>query len=152
MHITILATATDRNNFYWLRYHKAAEPHFQLLAKMMWEAEQASTPRLLKAGEWHTPLVPYEEAVAMGWDAAVKASVARCARVSYFNHDGSTPDLDKDFTFHDTLVGNGHMSPTAHQGQPLENPDQPSGNFRGWHQYRKDLPNENRTMPFTPPT
>jgi hypothetical protein len=56
MYITIIDTATERTNYYSLRYHKAAEPHFQALAKASWEAEQASVPRRLDYGEWHLPL------------------------------------------------------------------------------------------------
>jgi thymidylate synthase ThyX len=157
MHITVIATATDRENFYSLRYHSAAEPHFQALAKMMWEAEQRSRTAILRYGDWHLPLVEARDILNYDIETLKKLSVARCARVSYLNHDGTNPDVEKDLVLHDRLLASGHMSPFEHQATPLEQ-DCPndkweevqSGNLHGWQQYRKTLPNENRTS-FTPP-
>ena len=51
-------------------------------------------------------------------------SVARCARVSYMNHDGSKPDIQKDFDLHDKLVvmKPAHASPAEHQAQVTNAP------------------------------
>ena len=35
---------------------------------------------------------------------AIKCSVARCARVSYLNHDNENPDIDKDIALADMFV------------------------------------------------
>lgn len=84
-----------------------------------------------------------------------KASAARCARVSYKLHDGSKTDFDKDLDLFDRLLVSQplHASPAEHQATPdtcynygshaetWENPNQ-WGNFRGWRQFRKMLPNE----------
>jgi thymidylate synthase ThyX len=158
MHITIIASATDRDNFYSLRYHPAAEPHFQTLAKVMWEAEQESTPRCLDYGEWHLPLLQWDDEITYDLDAQKKISAGRCARITYLNHDGTNPVAEKDIELHDKLLVNGHMSPFEHQATPLEQDcentewaEVQSGNFLGWLQYRKTLPNENRTS-FIPPS
>jgi thymidylate synthase ThyX len=156
MHITIIATATDRDNFYSLRYHKAAEPHFQMLAKSMWDAEQESTPRVLSYDDWHLPLITWDDEIKYDLVTLKKISAGRCARVSYLNHDGTNPDAEKDIELHDRLLAAGHMSPFEHQATPLEQEcentqwtEVQSGNLYGWLQYRKTLPNENRTT-FTP--
>lgn len=165
MHITVIATASERDNFYSLRYHPAAEPHFQALAKAMWAAEQESMPRCLQYGEWHLPLIDWDDEIEHhDIETLKKLSVARCARVSYLNHDGTNPDVQKDLELHDRLLASGHMSPFEHQATPLEPQERywpgtvmrqrrvqvQSGNLVGWQQYRKTLPNENRTS-FTPP-
>ncbi len=45
MWITVIVSATEWDNFYGLRCHKDAEPHFQLIARMMRDAQAASEPR-----------------------------------------------------------------------------------------------------------
>lgn len=42
-------------------------------------------------------------------------SAARCARVSYLNHDGSKPDILKDLALAKRLIDSGHMTPFEHQ-------------------------------------
>lgn len=98
------------------------------------------------------------------WIDLKKISSARSARVSYLTHDGKR-DLSKDFELHDGLMGNGHMSPFEHPARPATVSDvvklfegksgvsvtdrldvNPAehffGNFRGWVQYRKEIPFE----------
>lgn len=86
-----------------------------------------------------------------------KISTAMLARTSYDNHDGTKRDILKDFKLHDDLLVQTplHASPSEHIATPDEeyhvmgggmeqwkNPHQ-HGNFKGWIQYRKMLPNEN---------
>lgn len=87
-----------------------------------------------------------------------KVSTARCARVSYKAFDGNVAPIEKDTELcHQLLVSEPlHASPAEHQATPdvLEEvyiTDQREncwrqphlhGNFRGWVQYRKTLPNE----------
>jgi hypothetical protein len=66
--------------------------------------------------------------------------VARCARVSYLNHEGAI-DIKKDAELHDRLKTSGHMSPFEHPCQAMGMAEQ-VGNFNGWYQYRKQLPDE----------
>lgn len=51
----VVMTATELNNFFWLRDHEAADPTIAELARKIKEALGASTPEILKPGEWHVP-------------------------------------------------------------------------------------------------
>ena len=144
--ITVVVTATEWDNFFSLRCSSAAEPHMHQLADKMLDAMNASGPRFLEPGEWHLPYV-----VDMDTDFTehlVKFSVARVARVSYLNHDGTTPDPKKDLELHDRLLSSGHMSPFEHQATVPTDFERGNcldgGNLRDWMQYRKMLPNECR--------
>ena len=68
----------------------------------------------------------------------IKIAVARCARVSYLNFEGNI-DHEKDYDLHDKLAEQGHWSPFEHCASPLHDPKESSGNFLGWHQYRKSF-------------
>lgn len=157
---TAIITATEWENFFALRTDKNAQPEFRKIAIQMQELLDTCVPIELKYGEWHLPLVDrYNDItiypsdltgpVKIDWDLGKKLSVGRCARVSYLTHDGKR-DLDKDIELHDRLMGNGHLSPFEHVAMPLplKNPRSRknrynwSGNFFGWHQYRKDIPHE----------
>lgn len=79
---------------------------------------------------------------------AVKVSAARCARISYLTHEG-VRDISKDLELYGRLVRDGHMSSLEHPATPYfeEAADGSlvnlwSGNFRGWKQHRKMIPNE----------
>jgi thymidylate synthase ThyX len=61
MWIVVIVSATEWDNFFGLRLHKDAEPHFQHLARMMKEAMDTSKPVGLGAGEWHLPLIQDED-------------------------------------------------------------------------------------------
>lgn len=144
MHIKVVATATDWDNFYALRAHSAAEPNFQALAYKMLEIHNKSIPTLLQIGQWHLPYFGYATEGEDGFKEAQMTSVARCARTSYANTDGKISTIDEDRVMFDRLVGSRpvHASPAEHQGTPFENPNERSGNFRGWFQLRKALPLE----------
>lgn len=84
-----------------------------------------------------------------------KASAARCARVSYKLHDGSKTDFGKDLELFERLLVSQplHASPAEHQATPDVSYNCPIttekvsgrkywGNFNGWIQHRKMLPNE----------
>ncbi|NJO48213.1 MAG: FAD-dependent thymidylate synthase [Leptolyngbyaceae cyanobacterium RM2_2_4] len=154
-HITVVCTATNYSNFFALRLHPAAQPEICELARQMWEVYKSNKPQKLQAGEWHLPFITdedFSENVEMYAKQAdltlaelqIRRSVARCARVSYLNHEGMTPTIEQDLQLYDRLVGSApiHASPAEHQGQAIETQHY-SGNFRGWVQYRKTLPNEN---------
>jgi thymidylate synthase ThyX len=151
-----VVSSTHWSNFFALRDHEAAEPHFRLLAKRMRTAIEASTPRPLEEGEWHLPYI--DDGVLDQVDAyvrkhggdptdlAIRCSVARCARVSYGNHDGTPPSIQKDLELYGRLVGAHplHASPAEHQATPDPYHEQRHrwGNFRGWVQHRKTLDGE----------
>ena len=100
-----------------------------------------STPKKLHAGEWHLPYIREEERTAMRMADCVKASAARCARVSYLTHDKKEPSLEADLKLYHQLAGATpiHASPLEHQAQAMDELSgaHRSGNFVGWYQYRK---------------
>jgi thymidylate synthase ThyX len=144
MWTSTVVTATDWDNFYWLRNDPNAQPEIRVLAQAMLSAQKTSVPRLVGYGEWHLPFIQDVERLRYNEDTLLKCSVARCARVSYNNHDGSDPDINKDVDLYQKLVDSGHMSPLEHQATPYGLRTISSGNFRGWQQYRKTIANENR--------
>lgn len=149
---TAVVTGTEWENFFALRADPDAQPEFQELAYEMLEAYLASRPKPLTEGEWHLPfwrnadewLLPADAPEQEKAGVRLKVSVARCARVSYLNFDGSN-DLSKDFRLHDDLLANGHMSPFEHQGR-AEAAEVRSGNVVGYTQYRKLFSNEVRRL------
>lgn len=137
--INVICTATEWQNFFDLRLHKDAQPEIQELARCMKEAMDQSTPSQLYTNDYHLPYVTQDDLanIDLEFDDLRKCSVARCARVSYMNHDNTEPDIAKDIALHDTLLKAGHMSPFEHVATPLKDPNEWSGNFKGWWQYRK---------------
>lgn len=140
MHINVVVTATEWDNFFELRDHEDAQPEIRVLAQAMKKAFNSRDPVELKVGEWHLPYYDRGE-VPMPLNIAQKISVARCARVSYLTHDGRPSTLEEDQYLFNRLVGSKplHASPLEHQATP-----DPSGwykhqwaNFRGWRQFRQ---------------
>jgi hypothetical protein len=128
-----VVTATEWDNFFELRAHPDAEPHFQGLAKHMQFAMDISIVRELRLGQWH---LPYVDSVAM---LDCKISAARCARVSYLTHEGRTPSVEADLALYERLAGSDpkHLSPLEHQATPALSADTRSGNLTGWIQFRQ---------------
>ena len=154
--IKVIVTATEWDNFFKLRLHKDAQPEIQELARCMKTAMDESIPAELHPGEWHLPYVITNGGGSL--EECIKMSVARCARISFLNHDNSTPNIDKDIALADMLLESGHMSPFEHQGTPMDfakdtfelawengvtHKDRDnnfwSGNFKSWIQNRQLL-------------
>lgn len=141
----VVVTATDWGNFLNQRIHQAAQPEMRELAEQVRDALQTSTPQPLSYGEWHLPYVSQRER-ATNVDINLRPlSVARCARVSYANHDGTAPNVEKDKELHDKLVESGHWSPLEHVATPTFHTNYDK-NFRGWIQYRSYFAGENKTI------
>jgi thymidylate synthase ThyX len=147
---TVIVTATEWDNFWHLRAHPDAQPEIQRIATLMKEAYDASTTTAVGLGEWHLPLIDDvdRQEVAGRPDGdleLIKISAGRCARVSYLTHSGKR-DHAADVELHDRLKDSGHMSPLEHPARPMEADElaesEFSGNFRGWHSYRKDFSHE----------
>jgi thymidylate synthase ThyX len=119
-HISVVITATEWDNFFDLRCHPAADPTMRALSEAMRDAIAKSTATTVELSEWHMPY---------GGDHAM-ISAARCARVSYLNHDGSSPDGEKDFALADMLAKSKHWSPFEHPATP--SPGIINANLRGW--------------------
>jgi hypothetical protein len=144
----VVATATTPGwiNYFALRCHEATQPEHRYLAVMMARAYRDSTPAVLQSFQWHMPFVtPAEhERLALLRDAQpdlIRASVARCARVSYRMHDGGEARIPADLALAADLERDGHWSPFEHQARPNRiRAEERSGNFVGWVQHRQELP------------
>jgi hypothetical protein len=161
-YINVLVSSTQWSNFFALRQDIDQETSFPIaqdeiyeLTQMMKDAMNGSVPDIVYDNEWHLPFVDKNNVRwndQLSVETAVKCSVARCARVSYLTVDGKTPAVDEDLKLYDRLLGAApiHASPAEHQARPdfcFSNSDMWSspelhGNFHGWIQYRKTLPNE----------
>ena len=150
----VIVTATEYQNFFKLRAHEAAEIHIQDLAFKMKDAYEKSTPKLLNHNQWHTPFgdridedrlkktleeLGFEVNVFFMQKAKLEISIARCARVSYNNFEG-TDDYKKDMELYERLSSMGHWSPFEHVALSVAGDN--SGNFKGWRQVRKGFPGE----------
>lgn len=117
--IKVIVTATEWSNFFDLRLSPDADPEIQHLAKAIKMAMDAvsNTYTYINAHGGRTlPYVNFDEMDAID-DLRILTliSAARCARVSYLNHDGSKPDILKDLTLAKRLIDSGHMTPFEHQ-------------------------------------
>jgi thymidylate synthase ThyX len=165
---TAVITAVDFDNYFWQRCHPDAQPEMKAAADVMQLAYYRSEPELLPIGSWHLPFIDNHERSAVFLETLQQISVARCARVSYDQHDGNRA-LSKDVELYERLTGGMHASPFEHVATPcthvktleyansklastyitsddLEVRCKLTGNFgHGWHQYRKFFEWENRT-------
>jgi thymidylate synthase ThyX len=171
--VKVVITATEWDNFFALRLHHAAQPEMQELAQAMKTAIDESKPELLSVDDYHLPYVDDNNLIwndTDTWAETIKKaaliSAARCARVSYLNHDNSQPDIEKDLELAQRLLEvdetNGikirHLSPFEHQAKPIgvkfvetgldcmeidgithidKYANLWSANFRGWIQHRQ---------------
>lgn len=144
--IKVVATATEWDNFFWLRKHKDAQPEIRILAEKMWEAREVSIPVVLSSGQWHLPYVDFvqevvyeeEDGTPLGpiqyfigdlltgkdyrnltLEEAIKVSASMCAQVSYRKADDT---LEKALLVYDRLVESKpvHASPFEHQATPVD--------------------------------
>jgi len=165
-YIDVVVTATDYANWFALRLDKDAQPEIQQLAQVMKDAMDASKPVLLNPGEWHLPYITVSDFNSVDnyllfngqnicpqqrLELFKKISAARCARTSYKAFDGKVASIDDDLALFDKLMSGNlkHASPTEHQATP-DTKDlhgnwtnlKLHGNFFGWNQHRKYIPNE----------
>lgn len=163
LYVPVLVSGTGRawRHFFALRCGDEAQPEMATAAQEASLAHQQSTPCALRYGEWHLPYVQPDDrdvrrcacpsCVSDIYAMLRKISTARCARVSYLNHEGKR-DLAKDIELHDRLLRPGHpphASPFEHiakavgVGQGVHRHNPLSGNYEpGWVQYRKTLAGE----------
>jgi hypothetical protein len=116
MWVTIITTATDWNNMFYLRTEQSTEPSYQIIAKKFWDIYSTATPKELDFGQWHIPLV-FEEDKDLDLETQLKVSAARCGRVSYLTHEGKR-DIQADLDLFNKLTSSGHWSPTEHVATP----------------------------------
>lgn len=149
-YMTVIMSTTKIANFFALRDHEDADPVIHKLASEMYLKYTKTVPKFLKSGEWHLPFIDFEhpdETLRPNEpiNLILKCSAARCARVSYLNQDGKKTTVKEDLALYERLVYRYpiHASPTEHQAMAIGDANVQSGNFHGWIQYRKCLPNEN---------
>jgi hypothetical protein len=132
-----IISATEWENFFWLRDHEAADPSLAELARVIREARDKSIPAFLGPGEWHLPYVETERdeldevlyyihddtgLCYLNKEEAIKVSAARCAAVSFRNVDYG---LEKCQQVYERLVGDDrkHASALEHQATPMKKTD-----------------------------
>ena len=161
--IHVIVTATEWDNFFALRLASDAQPEMQDLANAIYNEMHKFKDKefgyithydgdgsLCSALNCDLNLitVPYitmDDCELLGDDydflTIMKISAARCARVSYNNHDGSKPDIHKDLELFERLYKGGHMSPLEHTC--LRNIYYvQSANLMGWESLRYLLENK----------
>jgi len=145
-HINLVVTSTQWANFFALRCHEDADPTMRALADAMFEAREKSVPTALTRHDWHLPYITEWDRENLSTQQLLISSAARCARVSYNKHDGTSPSIEDDLALYEKLVTSNlvHASPLEHQAMP--DPDGFSehlwGNFNGFIQFRKTISNE----------
>jgi thymidylate synthase ThyX len=155
-HIKVIVSATEWDNFWWQRCHPAAQPEMRHLAELMRAAYLESVPEIR---DTHFPYITADDERDVDRYIAheeglntfdkphilAKISAARCARVSYMNHDGTRPNIRKDLDLFDKLAVRPQGSEDPVHLSPLEHPSFASGratdhaNFKGWRQLRKEF-------------
>jgi thymidylate synthase ThyX len=145
-HINLVVTSTQWANFFALRCHEDADPTMRALADAMFQAREQSVPTALTRHDWHLPYIADWDRENLSTQQLLISSAARCARVSYNKHNGSSPSFEDDLATYEKLVTSNlvHASPLEHQAMP--DPDGFSehlwGNFHGFIQFRKTISNE----------
>ena len=127
-YMRMVVTATEWDNFFWLRLHEDADPHINELARVMLFALQESIPTELQHGDYHVPFfgegywTPAIEArYGVTAQQAIEHSMSCCAQTSYRKLDMSaekTEDIIK------KLFGGAraHSSCAEHQASPMAVP------------------------------
>lgn len=141
--VTGIVTSTEWENFFKLRLDDHAQDEIQLLAHLIKQAIDNSTPTELTIGEIHAPYIDKETIEKYGIADAIKISVARCCRVSYNNMLGKLSEPQQDIALFEKLKGNMHYSPFEHIGLiPAAGLMRKNvhrnlmRNFEGWYQLR----------------
>lgn len=156
---TVIISSTEWDNFFGQRcaLDDDGNPLAYLpiydAAVAMRDALAASTPTLRtpfdgEAG-WHAPLSGLPQDEGLSPEQLRQVSVARCARVSYFDIDGvkeieaaaKTPEQDMALFQRLLSPANAsapHLSPFEHVAYPVGRHVR-TGNFQGWEQMRQDI-------------
>jgi len=157
--MTTVISSTNWNNFFHLRCSDLADPSLRHIAEMIRFVIENNKPMLIGVAEgpvsqWHLPFV--RDSIDFEFlqeqyriDELKRIAVARCARVSYLNHE-KKHDPEGDLQLCKSLEENGHWSAFEHIATPryyfdkeLNLQQKRNGNFHeSWLQYRKTFKNE----------
>ncbi len=154
--MTTIISSTNWNNFFHLRCNDLADPTIRHIAEMIRFVIENNEPNSLVNEQWHLPFISKEDWTGKRdlsdafevLNSVRKISVARCARVSYLNHESK--NIEKDLELALTLEHNGHWSAFEHVACPtpwwnveLDAINVLGGNFHNsWKQYRKTFESE----------
>lgn len=129
--IRLVLSGTEWDNFFNLRIHETAEPHFRDLAIKIYLAKINSFPERLRHGEWHLPYINTRRDLngrllyldddnnEIDLETAKKISLSCVAQTSYRKQDKSEEKADDiiEKLFGTDVV---HSSPSEHIGTPME--------------------------------
>ena len=107
---------SDFTELDWLKVNAGqAEIHLMDLAEKIYDTMNESTPKQLKAGEWHIPMISDLESVKLSTDEQIKLSVGRAANTSYtVIGDGKELTLEQAVKIHDKCKELNHSSVFEH--------------------------------------
>jgi hypothetical protein len=114
---TAIISSTEWENFFALRLDPDAAEVIQTVAGLMRDVMAAITPMELQPGQWHLPFVTADEAASLSLADQRLVSAARCARVSYLNHEGKV-NVERDLALAERLRHERHWSVFEHQATP----------------------------------
>lgn len=144
---TIIFAATDDgwDNFFKQRstaFTTNAQREFSIIADQMYDLMLDSRPQAIGYGDWVLPFIQPDDEFDLDDEWALqKISTARCARVSYLNHEGVRDPAEDLRMFEERLFAPDprHVAPSEFVATPFH-PDFASikhqGNFTGWTQFR----------------
>lgn len=138
MHIDVLITSTNFDNFFALRAHEDAQPEIQAVAIAMRDAIEDSTPQDVSDNKgWHTPFVDLNKP-NLSINDGLNISTACCASVSFMTVDGKLMTLDRATKIYNKLAGSDpiHASPFEHVAHPSPEGGPGCRNFTKWTQRR----------------
>lgn len=116
MWTTVVATATEWDNFFMLRNNSAAQPEFGLIAAIAQQLYDTNYPEEIQPNNWHLPYISPDEYRELTLEQDIPAfvvafaSTARIARVTYVNQDkkyGFFEEVERGIK----LAKDRHMSP-----------------------------------------
>lgn len=142
-------TATEYENFFWLRNHVDADPTIRELARCMVEATVIPRSVSLVPGEWHFAYVDTDTGFdnttyhingeEIDLETAKRIDAACCAQVSFRKLDTT---IEKALEIYDRLAGSVpvHASPFEHAATPMQDT---------YLDYNMDNQINNPSCPFT---
>ena len=101
---------------FWRSINKGqAEIHIMDLSEKIYDAMNESTPKQLKADQWHIPMISDLESLKLSTDDQIKLSVGRAANTSYtVVGDGKKLTLEQAVRIHDKCKELNHSSVFEH--------------------------------------
>lgn len=171
--IRIVATATEWDNFLWLRNDCEAQSEFEMLAAEVERQLRDNEPTLLSVGQAHVPYVDRKielfddeysvDGTVISLPQALKVSASVCGQMSYRKADTSLAKAED--MYENFMRGRRvHASPFEHQAIVADKTfsrmskyleagvthfdragNWHSGNLKGWVQYRHLIPNNTCT-------